>query len=174
MELQDSAERRFLTILHCDLVESTRLVDGLDPEEFLALMEQFLSSAHQVVDSYQAIVAGYTGDGFEAYFGYPVVSESPAADAVSAAIEIVEALEQFNRSAEHTLECRIGIATGLVVIGAAKRIEFGRRVLAFGSTPHLAERLQSVVETGTIVVDNDTRRLACCLLYTSPSPRDRG
>ena len=161
MELQDSAERRFLTILHCDLVESTRLVDGLDPEEFLALMEQFLSSAHQVVDSYQAIVAGYTGDGFEAYFGYPVVSESPAADAVSAAIEIVEALEQFNRSAEHTLECRIGIATGLVVIGAAKRIEFGRRVLAFGSTPHLAERLQSVAETGTIVVDNDTRRLAC-------------
>ena len=160
MEFQDSAERRLLTILHCDLVDSTRLVDGLDPEEFLALMEQFLTSAQKIVDDYQGVIAGYTGDGFEAYFGFPVVSESPTTDAVGAAFDIVEALDHFNLSAQYRLECRIGVATGVVVIGSAKRIELGRRLFAFGTTPHLAARLQSVAETGKIVVDNDTQRLA--------------
>jgi len=160
MEFQDTAERRFLTILHCDLVDSTRLVDSLDPEEFLALMERFLTKAQQIVTHYQGVIAGYTGDGFEAYFGYPVVTELPAADAINAARDISESLKKFNQEAKHRLECRTGVASGHVVIGTAKNLELGRPLFAFGATPHLAERLQSIADIGKVAVDSDTQRLA--------------
>jgi len=160
MKLKDSAERRPITILHCDLVNSTKLVDRLDPEIFLSVVEQFLDSATNLVGQYSGTVAGFTGDGIEAYFGYPVTTEQPAADAINAALSIRDSLVNNDLDLPHPLQCRIGVSTGVAVIGAPENAALGRRLMAFGSVAHLAERLQAAAQPEQVFIDAETRTLA--------------
>ncbi len=160
MKLRDTAERRPVTILHCDLVNSTQLVDRLDPEEFLGVVEQFLEMAAQVVEDFHGTVAGFTGDGIEAYFGYPVTTETPAVDAVAAALRIRNTLTANRLNTSVQLQCRVGVATGIAVVGKPESGELGRRLMAFGSVAHLAERLQSAAEPDQVFIDSETRKLS--------------
>ena len=161
MKLRDTAERRPVTILHCDLVNSTQLVDRLDPEEFLGVVEQFLEMSSSVVEEFHGAVAGFTGDGIEAYFGYPVTTETPAADAVFAALRIRDSLLSNQLSLPVQLQCRVGVATGIAVVGKPDEGDHhGRRLMAFGSVAHLAERLQSAADPDQVFIDPETRKLA--------------
>src|SRR3954464_5269866 len=92
MKRQQTAERRQVTVLHVDIVNSTALVDELDPEEIMGLMQSYVDSCKTIIDGCHGSLAGYTGDGFEAYFGYPVAREDAASNAVNAAIRIGEML----------------------------------------------------------------------------------
>lgn len=160
MKLKDTAERRPVTILHCDLVNSTQLVDRLDPEVFLDVVERFLDAASGYVRDYWGTVAGFTGDGIEAYFGYPVTTEKPAADAINAALSIRDSLINNDLNLPHALQCRIGVSTGVAVIGTPEGGDLGRRLMAFGSVAHLAERLQATAEPDQVFIDLKTQQLA--------------
>jgi len=160
MKLRDSAERRLVTILHCDLVNSTQLVDRLDPEEFLGVVEQFLDMTSVVVEDFHGTVAGFTGDGIEAYFGYPVTTETPAVDAIFAALRIRNSLISNRLNLPVELECRVGVATGIAVVGIPEGGNLGRRLMAFGSVAHLAERLQSAAKPNQVFIDSETRKLS--------------
>jgi class 3 adenylate cyclase/tetratricopeptide (TPR) repeat protein len=156
MEGQQTAERRQVTVLHVDIVNSTRLVDELDPEEIMGLMQSYVDSCKTIIDEFHGSLAGYTGDGFEAYFGYPIAREDAAADAVNAAIRIGEMLTQGSR---FPFDCRIGIATGRVVVDRPGIGSVGRNLLAFGPAPHVAARLQQAASPGHVLVDRPTMKL---------------
>ena len=156
MRRQHTAERRQVTILHVDIVNSTALVDELDPEEHMRLMQSYLSSCKTIVDEFHGTLAGYTGDGFEAYFGYPNAREDAAPEAVNAAIRIGEMLAE---DSAFPFDCRIGIATGRVVVDQPGIRDVGRNLLAFGPTPHLAARLEQSANPGHVLVDRATKRL---------------
>ncbi len=160
MKFHETAERRLLTILHCDVVDSTILVESLDAEEFLDLIESFLNGCQAIVERALGTVAAFTGDGFEAYFGYPVLSDSPAADALTAAIQIRDALVSNEFELSHPIACRIGVATGIVVVGEHESAAMGRNLTAFGPITHLAARLQSVAQTNQVFVDEETCKLS--------------
>lgn len=159
MRLRDTAERRPVTILHCDLVNSTQLVDRLDPEEFLGVVEQFLDMATQAVEEFHGTVAGFTGDGIEAYFGYPVTTETPAVEAICAALSIRNSLVSNEINSLVQLQCRVGVATGVAVVGRPEGGALGRHLMAFGSVAHLAERLQSAAKPDQVFIDAETRNL---------------
>lgn len=145
-----------MTVLHVDIVNSTRLVDELDPEEIMGLMQSYVDSCKTIIDEFHGSLAGYTGDGFEAYFGYPIAREDAAADAVNAAIRIGEMLAQGSK---FPFDCRIGIATGRVVVDRPGIGSVGRNLLAFGPAPHVAARLQQAASPGHVLVDRPTMKL---------------
>jgi class 3 adenylate cyclase/tetratricopeptide (TPR) repeat protein len=157
MKIQETAERRQVTVLHVDIVNSTALVDHLDPEEFMEVMKTYLDNCRAIIDKHHGILAGYTGDGFEAYFGYPAAREEFAIEAVNAAIQVAQMLTE--RRSQFPFDCRIGIATGRVVIDQPGIRDVGRNVLAFGATPHLAKRLEQSAIPGRILVDSSTMKL---------------
>jgi class 3 adenylate cyclase/tetratricopeptide (TPR) repeat protein len=156
MKRQQTAERRQVTVLHVDIVNSTALVDELDPEEVMGLMQSYVDSCQTIIDEFQGSLAGYTGDGFEAYFGYPIAREDAAPDAVNAAIRIGEMLAD---GSSFPFDCRIGIATGRVVVDQPGIRAVGRNLLAFGPAPHLAARLQQAASPGHVLVDRPTMKL---------------
>lgn len=156
MKRQQTAERRQVTVLHVDIVNSTALVDELDPEDIMGLMQSYVDSCKTIIDDCHGSLAGYTGDGFEAYFGYPVARENAASDAVNAAIRIGEMLAH---GSTFPFDCRIGIATGRVVVDRPGIRSVGRNLLAFGPAPHLAARLQQAASPGHVLVDRPTMKL---------------
>ncbi|WP_084801479.1 adenylate/guanylate cyclase domain-containing protein [Bradyrhizobium sp. Ec3.3] len=153
-------ERRRLTVMFVDLVGSTALGTRLDPED----LREVISAHHQCVTNLVSknggYVARYIGDGILAYFGYPRAHEDDAECAVRSGLLAVEAVHRLSSPAgpPGSLNCRVGIATGIAVIGA---IVDGDRdsQTAVGETPNLAARLQSIAETGVVVIDEATRRL---------------
>jgi len=157
MREQETAERRQVTILHADIVNSTAIVDHLDPEEVMGIMQKYLDNCRSIVNEFHGVLAGYTGDGFEAYFGYPVAREDSAAEALNAAIQVLRLLAI--RDSQLPFDCRIGIATGRVVVDQPGILGVGRNVLAFGATPTLAARLQQSADPGSILIDNTTMKL---------------
>ena len=150
------AERRQLTVLFCDLVGSTALSAQLDPEDYRAVVQQYHQTCMEVIQRHEGYLAQYLGDGLLVYFGYPIAHEDDARRAVRAALEIVEAIR--GQAGRHSLQVRIGIHTGLVVVG---EIGAGSRTeqLALGETPNLAARLQGLAEPATVVVSAATQRL---------------
>ncbi|MGI9354515.1 MAG: AAA family ATPase, partial [Rhizobiaceae bacterium] len=159
MKLRETAERRQITILHCDIVNSTAIIDGLDPEEVLRIMETNLNSWTKIVADFRGIFVGYTGDGFNAYFGYPIAREDAATDAMSAAVQVSRLFSKQDDKIQRELECRIGVATGRVVIGQPNAEQIGHNVVAFGSAPCLAARLEQAAAPGHILVDSSTMKL---------------
>ena len=157
MRERETAERRQVTILNVDIVNSTALVDHLDPEELMRIMQTYLDNCRTIVTEFQGTLAGYTGDGFEAYFGYPVARENSAVDALNAAIRFARMLA--GRDRQLPFNCRIGIATGRVVVDQPGVHGVGRNVLAFGATPTLATRLEQSADPGSILIDNATMKL---------------
>jgi class 3 adenylate cyclase len=149
------AERRQLTVLFCDLVDSTTLASQLDPEEWREVVRAYQDTCAKVITRYEGYIAQYLGDGLLVYFGYPRAHEDDAQRAVRAGLGMVEALGQLNaRLAQERgvqLAVRLGIHTGLVVVG-----EVGggahQEQLALGETPNLAARLQGIAAPNTLVI----------------------
>jgi class 3 adenylate cyclase len=146
------AERRQLTVLFCDLVDSTALATQLDPEEWRAVVRAYQDTCAKVIARFEGHIAQYLGDGLLVYFGYPLAHEDDAQRAVRAGLGIVEALGPLNprlaREPGVELAVRLGIHTGLVVVG---EVGGGPRQeqLALGETPNLAARLQGLAARNT-------------------------
>src|SRR6185436_4292097 len=113
------AERRQLTVMFCDLGGSTELATKLDPEQLRDLMQSYQRACGEVIARYDGHVAQYLGDGLMVYFGWPTAHEDDAVRAVSAGLEITQAVSQLN--AATPLRTRVGIHTGLVVVGETGR-----------------------------------------------------
>jgi len=153
------AERRHLTVMLCDLVGSTALSARLDPEDMRALTDAYHAACAEIVSSYDGFLAEFRGDGILAYFGYPHAHEDDAERTVRAGLDIVAAVAQLDTPAGEPLAVRIGIATGLVVIGDLSGEGALREHAVVGQTPNIAGRLQGLAPPGTIVVAASTRRL---------------
>src|SRR5882724_410623 len=156
------AERRQLTVLFCDLVDSTALAARLDPEELREVVRAYQETCAAVIQRFEGHIAQYLGDGLLVYFGYPLAHEDDAQRAVRAGLGMLEAMGQLNirlmRERSIRLAVRLGIHTGLVVVGemgAGARYE----QLALGETPNLAARLQGLAAPDTVVISVTTQRL---------------
>jgi class 3 adenylate cyclase/tetratricopeptide (TPR) repeat protein len=156
------AERRQLTVLFCDLVDSTRLASQLDPEDYREVVRTYQTVCAEVIQRYSGHIAQYLGDGLLVYFGYPQAHEDEAQRAVRTGLEMVKALRplQPRLDAQYgiRLAIRIGIHTGVVVVG-----EIGgsgrQEQLALGDTPNIAARLQGLATPDTVVISAATSRL---------------
>lgn len=154
-----SPERRQLTIMVCNMVESVPLSAHLDPEDMRDLIAAFHKAVADVVARFGGFVAQYLGDGVLVYFGYPAAHEHDTEQAVRAGLAILDAVRGLKVASDVTLQASAGIATGLVVIGEQPGTgETGQRV-AIGETPNLAARLQAVAAPGEVVIAAGTRRL---------------
>jgi class 3 adenylate cyclase len=156
---RDGAERRQLTIVFCDLVGSTALSARLDPEELRDIISRYQQRCAEVIVKSQGVVARYMSDGVLAYFGYPQAHEDDAERAVRAALVLIDAVGKLDGGAETALRVRVGIATGLVVIGDLVGEGASQETAAVGKTPNLAARLQGLAEPDTVVIEGRTRRL---------------
>ncbi len=154
-----AAERRHLTVMICDLVGSTALSARLDPEDMSAVIDAFQAACARITLASDGFLADFRGDGILAYFGYPRAHEDDAERTVRAALDIVAAVARLKTPAEAPLSVRIGIATGLVVVGDLGGEGALRDHTVVGDTPSLAARLQALAEPGTVVVAASTRRL---------------
>jgi class 3 adenylate cyclase len=156
------AERRQLTVLFCDLVDSTGLAGGMDAEDWREVVRGYQQAATTAVERYEGHVAQYLGDGLLVYFGWPRAHEDDAERAIRAGREIVTTLATLNDRLEPEhgirLAVRVGIHTGPVVVGAmgggAKS-----ETLALGDTPNIAARIEGVAEPDAVVASGATLRL---------------
>ena len=151
------AERRQLTVMFCDLVGSTELTTYLDPEDLREVIGAYHRCVAETAGRFDGFVAKYMGDGVLIYFGYPQAHEDDAERAVRAGLALIERIGQV-RSPE-PLQVRIGIATGLVVVGDLIGAGAAQEQAVVGETPNLAARLQSLAQQGALLVDANTRRL---------------
>jgi class 3 adenylate cyclase/tetratricopeptide (TPR) repeat protein len=148
-------ERRRLTILYCDLVDSTALASRLDPEELGPIIGRYLQIVEGIVQRYGGYIDRLVGDGMLVCFGWPVANEDQVERAAAAGLEIVRDVGGLEVGAGGYLNCRVGIATGDVVVG---EIFGGKRrwETVVGSTPNLAARLQSIAPSQAVLVDAAT------------------
>ena len=155
----DDAERRQLTVMFCDLVDSTALSAQLDPEDLRQVVRAYQTTCADVLQRFGGHIAQYLGDGLLVYFGYPQAHEDDAQRAVRAGLGIVEAMKTHNTHLEQhyqvRLAVRLGIHTGLVVVGemgsGARREQF-----ALGETPNLAARMEGLATPNTVVISAAT------------------
>src|SRR5260221_380292 len=157
--LRDEPERRHLTVMICDLLGSTALSTRLDPEDMRAVIDAYHAACARITRTYDGFLAEFRGDGILAYFGYPLAHEDDAERTVRAGLDIIAAVARLETHAAEPLAVRIGIATGLVVVGDLSREGALREHAVVGETPNLAARLQTLAEPGTVVVGASTRRL---------------
>jgi predicted ATPase/class 3 adenylate cyclase len=157
--MRDSAERRQLTVMFCDLVGSTALSARLDPEDLRGIIGGYHRCCTELVERNGGFVAKYMGDGVLAYFGYPRAHEHDAERAVRAGLALVEAVPKLDTAAGVPLQVRVGIATGLVVVGDLIGAGAAQEQAVVGETPNLAARLQALAEPGAVVIASITRRL---------------
>jgi class 3 adenylate cyclase/tetratricopeptide (TPR) repeat protein len=156
---EDTAERRQLTVMFCDLAGSTALSARLDPEDMRQVIRAYQDACSGVVARYDGFVAKFMGDGILAYFGFPHAHEDDAERAVRAGLEISSVVGALETRAKDKLHVRIGIATGLVVVGDLVGQGVAQERAVVGDTPNLAARLQALAEPGSVVVAGATRRL---------------
>ncbi len=157
------AERRQLTVMFCDLVDSTVLSQRLDPEELREVVRAYQETCTTVIRRYDGHIAQHLGDGLLVYFGYPVAHEDDAQRAGQAGLEIVQAIreqgtEGGRQARRQPLQVRIGIHTGLVVIGEIGSSEKRER-LALGETPNLAARIQGQANPNEVMMSAATYHL---------------
>jgi len=144
--------------MFCDLVGSTALSERLDPEDTRDIISAYFRCVAETVTCFDGFVAQYVGDGALVYFGYPQAHEDDAEQAVRAALAVVEAIERGNTG--EPLQVRIGIATGMSVVGDLVGSGPSRGHAAVGDSPNLAARLQTLAQPGTVLICQSTRRLA--------------
>jgi class 3 adenylate cyclase/predicted ATPase len=156
------AERRQLTVMFCDVADSTALSHQIDPEDYREVIRAYQAACTEVVQHFEGYIAQYLGDGLLVYFGYPVAHEDDAVRAVHAGLGILDAIGTLHaRLAQDKsigLVVRIGIHTGLVVVGEIGGNSRQER-LALGETPNIAARLQSLATPGRVVLSEQTQRL---------------
>ena len=149
---RDAAERRQLTVMFCDLVGSTPLSARLDPEDLRGIIGAYHRCVIEIVEGFGGFVARYMGDGVLVYFGYPQAHEDDAERATRCGLALIDRVPRLNQA--ERLHARIGIATGLVVVGG-EVVEHD----IVGDAPNLAARLQALAEPDTVVIAASTRRL---------------
>ena len=162
------AERRQLTVMFCDLVGSTALATQLDPEDWQALIRSYHTAVAAAVTPYEGHAAQLLGDGVLVYFGYPRAHEDDAGRAVRAGLAVLPAVAALKHPGGVELQTRIGIATGLVVVGVIGEGTPAAEHSASGETPNLAARLQALAGPGEIVVSEQTRSLLGASFELSP------
>jgi len=155
----NTAERRQLTLMFCDLVGSTMLSANLDPEDLRTVIGAYHRCCAETVERFGGFVAKYMGDGVLVYFGYPQADEHDAERAVDAGLAIVEAVSELKTPADTPLQVRVGIATGLVVVGDLVGAGQAQERGVVGETPNLAARLQGMADPNAVVIAAGTRRL---------------
>jgi class 3 adenylate cyclase/tetratricopeptide (TPR) repeat protein len=153
----DTAERRQVTVMFSDLVGSTALSARMDPEDLREVISAYQKCVAEIVRRFGGFVAKYLGDGVLVYFGYPEAHEDDAERAVCAGLELIEAVVALKTPA--SLQARVGIATGLVVIGDLIGSGEAQERGIVGETPNLAARLQGIARPNTVVIAEATRRL---------------
>jgi class 3 adenylate cyclase/predicted ATPase len=155
---QVDAERRQLTVVFCDLVGSTALSARFDPEDLRELIGAYHHAVAAAVAGFDGFVAKYMGDGVLIYFGYPQAHEDDAERAVRAGLGIIDAVARLDVQSVK-LQARVGIATGLVVVGDLIGEGSAQEQSVVGETPNLAARLQTLAEPDAVVIAAGTRRL---------------
>jgi class 3 adenylate cyclase/pimeloyl-ACP methyl ester carboxylesterase len=153
------AERRHLTVMFVDLVGSTALSVRLDPEDLSEILAAYHQAVAAEVAHFEGYIAKLMGDGVLVYFGWPQAHEYEAERAVRSGLAIVEAIERLEKRASVALSARVGIATGLVVVGDLIGEGAAQEEGVVGATPNLAARLQQLAEPGGVVISERTRRL---------------
>src|SRR6476469_5756921 len=147
----DGAERRQLTVMFCDLVGSTALSTRLDPEDLRDVIAAYHKCAADVMGRFRGFVAKYMGDGVLVYFGYPEAHEADAQNAVRAALALIEEVGAL-AVGDGRHQVRIGIATGLVVVGELVGTGEAQERNVVGETPNLAARLQSSATPNAVLI----------------------
>lgn len=145
--------RRQMTVLFCDLAGSTELARCVDPDDLLVALQTYQDAVRKITARYGGFVARIVGDGVDVYFGYPLANEDDAALALHTALALLAEVQRIEVVPGVTLALRIGLATGIVVVGV------GQGILA-GTTPNLAARIQACIPVGSIGVAPGTRRIA--------------
>jgi class 3 adenylate cyclase/predicted ATPase len=153
------AERRHLTVLFCDIVGSTALSAQLDPEDLRQILHTFQVSCSDAIRRYDGHIARYMGDGVLAYFGFPTAHEDDAERAVRAAFQMIESISAVSFPRAPSLQLRVGIATGVVVVGDLIGEGPNREFELIGEAPNLAAWLQKGAKPNQILVSPNTRRL---------------
>jgi class 3 adenylate cyclase len=153
----DTAERRQVTVTFSDLVGSTALSARMDPEDLREVIAAYQKCVAETVQRFGGFVANYMGDGVLVYFGYPQAHEDDAERAVRAGLELIAAISALK--APVSLQTRVGIATGLVVVGDLIGSGEAQERGIVGDTPNLAARLQGIAEPNTMVIADGTRKL---------------
>jgi class 3 adenylate cyclase/predicted ATPase len=156
-EPQEAPERRQVTVMFSDLVGSTALSARMDPEDLRGIISAYQRCVAETVQRFGGFVAKYMGDGVLVYFGYPQAHEDDAERAVRAGLELVAAVQALKTDA--SLQTRVGIATGLVVVGDLLGSGEARERAIVGETPNLAARLQGIAKPDTVVIAESTRVL---------------
>src|SRR6516164_7701908 len=156
-KVTDSAERRQITVMFSDLVGSTALSARMDPEDLREVISAYQKCVSETVQRFGGFVAKYMGDGVLVYFGYPQAHEDDAERAVRAALELVAAVGALKTHA--SLQTRVGIATGLVVVGDLIGSGEAQERGIVGETPNLAARLQGLAQPNSVVIAESTRKL---------------
>jgi class 3 adenylate cyclase len=154
---RDEAERRQLTVMFCDLVGSTALSTKLDPEDLRGIIAAYHRCCTELVERNGGFVAKYMGDGVLIYFGYPRAHEDDAERAVRAGLGCIDAVRHLDIKSVK-LQARIGIASGLVVVGDLIGEGSAQEQSVIGETPNLAARLQAMAEPGRLIIAESTRR----------------
>ena len=154
---EDRAERRQVTVMFSDLVGSTALSARMDPEDLREVISAYQKCVAETVGRFGGFVAKYMGDGVLVYFGYPQAHEDDAERAMRAGLELVAAVAGLKTHAP--LQTRVGIATGLVVVGDLIGSGASQEQAIVGETPNLAARLQGIAEPNSVVIAESTRKL---------------
>ncbi|MCP3467848.1 AAA family ATPase [Bradyrhizobium sp. CCGUVB23] len=156
---RDSAERRQLTVMFCDLVDSSALAARLDPEDLRSVIGAYHDCIAEIVARNEGIIARYMGDGVLAYFGYPQAHEDDAEQATRAGLALVDAVANLRIDFGAKLQVRVGIATGMVVVGDLTGEGSAKEQAVIGETPNLAARLQQFAEPGMVLISESTHQL---------------
>ncbi len=154
---ETTAERRPLSVMFCDLIGSTALSARLDPEDLRQVIRAYQACVAATIQQFEGFIARYVGDGVLIYFGWPEARETDAERAVRAGLAVAAAVSAAPLGGE-ALQVRVGIATGLVVVGEPIGSGDSRQQTAVGETPNLAARLQGLAEPGQVVIDGATHR----------------
>jgi len=174
LETERSLERRQLTIMFTDLVNSTGLADSMDPEDFRALIEAHRTIAVAPINHYGGVVARYMGDGMLVLFGYPEAHEDDPERAVRAGLEVTKATVEMNErwvgEGKGRIAVRIGVHTGIVVVGDVLKADVQEMMAVFGKVPSIAARLQNLAKPNGLIISRDTKTL----LPTAINCRNRG
>ncbi|WP_460450272.1 AAA family ATPase [Alsobacter sp. SYSU BS001988] len=159
LQPESATERRHLTVMFCDLVGSTQLSNRLETEDYLAIIQAYRAFCTQVVNRYEGFVARFIGDGILCYFGYPIGHENDAERAVRAALDITRGLGDIPTVDGTRLQARIGLTTGVVIVGDMFSPGGPERQEIVGSTPNLAARIHSAAHPDEVLLAESTCRL---------------
>ena len=151
------AERRQITVMFCDLVDSTRLAGSLDPEDFGRVMQAFQRACGTIIQRHEGHISQYRGDAIEAYFGWPAAYEDASERAVRAGLEVIEAVKAT--AGPEPLQVRVGISTGMVMVGESGLGDPSKPSAAVGEALHVAARLQALAAPNSVVIAEATSRL---------------